>query len=98
MFLGRWVAGLRIASSWLAGMNKMAWPTFLFWNALGGIAWAASVALSIYFLGYVAEQAIESPGRPPPGVVAVAVVASSSTGARRRAVEARTTSAGGDGE
>src|SRR5215207_2823244 len=56
VFLGRWVAGLRIASSWLAGMNKMHWPTFLFWNALGGIVWAASVALSIYFLGGVAER------------------------------------------
>src|SRR5215204_3416222 len=44
VFLGRWVAGLRIASSWLAGMNRMSWPTFLVWNALGGIAWAASVA------------------------------------------------------
>src|SRR4051812_42199814 len=51
VFLGRWVAGLRIASSWLAGMNKMPWPTFVFWNALGGILWATSVSLSIYFLG-----------------------------------------------
>ncbi len=38
VFLGRWVAGLRIASAWLAGMNKMSWPTFLFWNALGDVA------------------------------------------------------------
>src|SRR5205085_10834635 len=62
VFLGRWVAGLRIASAWLAGMNKMSWPTFLFWNALGGIAWAASVALSIYFLGNVARDAIDVVG------------------------------------
>ena len=26
-------------------MNKMSWPTFLFWNALGGIVWAAGVGL-----------------------------------------------------
>ena len=45
VFLGRWVSGLRIASAWLAGMNKMDWPTFLFWNALGGIAWAASIGV-----------------------------------------------------
>ena len=45
VFLGRWVAGLRIASAWLAGMNRMRWPTFLFWNALGGIVWATSIAL-----------------------------------------------------
>src|SRR3954447_14386948 len=28
VFLGRWLAGLRIASAWLAGMNRMPWPTF----------------------------------------------------------------------
>ena len=42
VFLGRWVSGLRIASAWLAGINGMAWRVFLPWNALGGIAWAAS--------------------------------------------------------
>src|SRR3954470_1465483 len=31
VFLGRWVAGLRIASAWLAGMNGMRWPVFVFW-------------------------------------------------------------------
>src|SRR4051795_11236382 len=62
VFLGRWVAGLRIASAWLAGMHKMPWPTFLFWNALGGILWATSVCLSIYLLGDLAEHAIEVAG------------------------------------
>jgi membrane-associated protein len=62
VFLGRWVSGLRIASAWLAGMNKMAWPTFLFWNALGGIAWAASIGLGVYFLGHVAEEVISTAG------------------------------------
>ena len=62
VFLGRWVSGLRIASAWLAGMNKMDWPTFLFWNALGGIAWAASIGLGVYFLGHVAEQVISTAG------------------------------------
>ena len=47
VFLGRWVAGLRIASAWLAGMLRMRWPTFLFWNALGGICWATSIALGV---------------------------------------------------
>src|SRR5215207_5227751 len=62
VFLGRWVSGLRIASAWLAGMNKMAWPTFLFWNALGGIAWAASIGFGVYFLGHVAENIISTVG------------------------------------
>jgi len=29
VFLGRWVAGLRIAAAWLAGITKMPWPVFL---------------------------------------------------------------------
>ena len=73
VFLGRWVAGLRIASAWLAGMNGMRWPLFLFWNALGGIAWATSIALGIYFLGHVAEEVIATAG-PVAAVLAVAAL------------------------
>src|SRR5436190_15800367 len=51
VFLGRWIGGLRIAAAWLAGINRMHWPTFVFWNALGGIAWATSVGLAAYYLG-----------------------------------------------
>jgi membrane protein DedA with SNARE-associated domain len=74
VFLGRWVSGLRIASAWLAGMNRMDWPTFLFWNALGGIAWAASIALGVYFLGHVAEEVI-SPAGPAAAVLGVIALA-----------------------
>jgi membrane-associated protein len=98
VFLGRWVAGLRIASAWLAGMNKMSWPTFVFWNALGGICWAASVTLSIYFLGQAAESAMNIVGPAALGLVAVAVIAFIIYRLRKRAVESRTTSAGGEGE
>jgi membrane-associated protein len=69
VFLGRWVSGLRIASAWLAGINRMHWATFLFWNALGGIAWTLSVGLLAYFLGPTAEQLIRDGG-----LVGVAVV------------------------
>ncbi|HKP21566.1 MAG TPA: DedA family protein [Thermoleophilaceae bacterium] len=56
VFLGRWIAWLRITSAWLAGINRMHWPVFLFWNALGGIAWATSVGLLAYLLGRAAED------------------------------------------
>jgi membrane-associated protein len=56
VFLGRWIAWLRITSAWLAGINRMHWPLFLFWNALGGIAWATSVGLLAYLLGHAAED------------------------------------------
>lgn len=58
VFLGRWVTGLRIASAWLAGINRMSWPIFLVWNALGGIAWATSIGVGIYLLGHVAEDVL----------------------------------------
>ena len=62
VFLGRWVAGLRITSAWLAGVNRMSWPTFLFWNALGGICWAISIALAAYFAGRGAERIVNVAG------------------------------------
>src|SRR6478752_1695505 len=98
VFLGRWVAGLRIASSWLAGMNKMNWPTFLFWNALGGICWAASVVLTIYFLGSVAENVMNVIGPAAAGGVVLLIIGYLLYRRRRRAVDARTTNSGGEGE
>ena len=74
MFLGRWVAGLRIASAWLAGMNRMPWGRFLFWNALGGICWATSIALGAYFAGHVFDEIVGVGG------IAAAVVVSALIG------------------
>ena len=62
VFLGRWVTGLRITAAWMAGVTRMPWPTFLFWNALGGIAWAISIALLAYFVGHSAERFIHIAG------------------------------------
>jgi membrane protein DedA with SNARE-associated domain len=71
VFLGRWITGLRITSAWLAGVNRMPWPTFLFWNALGGIFWAASVSLVAYYLGRGAERVINTAGIGGAAVVIV---------------------------
>ena len=71
VFLGRWIAALRIAAACLAGINRMPWPVFLFWNALGGIAWATSVGLLAYFLGPTAERLFKYVGI---GGVAVVVI------------------------
>jgi membrane protein DedA with SNARE-associated domain len=51
VFFGRWLPGLRVLASWLAGANRMPWRSFLFWNALGGITWAATVGTAAYLLG-----------------------------------------------
>ncbi len=74
VFLGRWVAGLRIASAWLAGMNKMSWPRFLFWNALGGICWATSIGLGVYLAGHAFEKVIGVGGIIAGGVVGGAII------------------------
>jgi membrane-associated protein len=74
VFLGRWVAGLRIASAWLAGMNKMNWPTFLFWNALGGIVWACATGFAVYALGDVAERIFKVAGPAAAGLAIVALI------------------------
>jgi undecaprenyl-diphosphatase len=73
VFLGRWVAVLRIAAAWLAGINRMPWPVFLFWNALGGLAWATSVGLLAYAVGPTAERLFKVVGFAGVGVAAVAI-------------------------
>jgi membrane protein DedA with SNARE-associated domain len=62
VFFGRWMAWLRIWSAWLAGMNRMRWPSFVFWNAAGGIVWAVSVGLVAYYLGEAGDHAIKTAG------------------------------------
>jgi membrane-associated protein len=75
VFLGRWVTGLRITAAWMAGVTRMPWPTFLFWNALGGIAWATSIGLVAYFVGQSAEKFIHIAGLGGAAVVILAGVA-----------------------
>jgi membrane protein DedA with SNARE-associated domain len=101
VFLGRWVTLLRIASAWLAGINGMSWPTFVVFNALGGICWAASVGFSVYLLGHFAEKAIAIVGPLALGGVIVLGALWLLWMRRQRrgdAVEARSTSSGADGE
>jgi membrane-associated protein len=62
VFFGRFVLGLRVWASWLAGATRMPWHSFLFWNACGGITWATAVGLLAYFLGHSASNAIEAFG------------------------------------
>jgi membrane protein DedA with SNARE-associated domain len=85
VFLGRWFAGLRIAAAWLAGINRMPWPSFLFWNATGGIAWAVSIGVLAYALGESAEKAIRAAGLfGAAGVVVGGIAALLYVRARRR--------------
>ncbi|MGD0453770.1 MAG: DedA family protein, partial [Solirubrobacteraceae bacterium] len=62
VFFGRFLLGLRIWASWLAGATRMRWRAFVLWNALGGIAWASAIGLIAYFLGHSAGSAVEAFG------------------------------------
>jgi membrane protein DedA with SNARE-associated domain len=62
VFLARWIALVRFAAAWLAGINHMRFRQFFFWNALGGITWAITYGLVGYFLGSAAADAISTFG------------------------------------
>jgi membrane protein DedA with SNARE-associated domain len=99
VFLGRWMAWLRIWSAWLAGINRMRWPQFVFWNAAGGIAWATSVGLVAYYLGEAGDRAIRTAGLAGGASVVVSgAVVLVLLRRRRRREEERLEGPSGDGE
>jgi len=74
VFFGRFVLGLRVWASWLAGATHMHWRSFVLWNALGGIVWASAIGLIAYFLGHSAGNAIEAFGLFGLAAVLIALV------------------------
>ena len=58
VFFGRFIAILRFTAAWVAGLGRMHWWLFLFWNAAGGIIWATAVGLVAYYGGQAAADAI----------------------------------------
>jgi membrane protein DedA with SNARE-associated domain len=62
VFFGRFILGLRVWASWLAGATRMDWRSFVVWNALGGICWATAIGLLSYSLGHAAGDAVKTFG------------------------------------
>src|ERR1700761_2537343 len=62
VFFARWIALIRFAAAWLAGINGMPLRQFFFWNALGGISWGVTYGLVGYFAGSAAADAISKFG------------------------------------
>ncbi len=62
VFLARWVALVRFAAAWLAGINEMPFGQFFLYNALGGITWGVTVCLAGYYVGDAAGRVITSFG------------------------------------
>jgi membrane protein DedA with SNARE-associated domain len=58
VFLARFFGGVRVTGAWMAGLTRMRWWRFLFWNAAGGIVWAVAVSLVAFYAGKAAADAI----------------------------------------
>jgi membrane protein DedA with SNARE-associated domain len=62
VFFGRWIALVRVAAAWLAGINHMPFHVFFFWNALGAVTWGTTFGLVGYFGGTAAAHVITQVG------------------------------------
>jgi undecaprenyl-diphosphatase len=71
VFFGRWLPGLRVVASWLAGAERMPWQRFVLWNALGGIAWASTIGALAYVLGKSAAGSLGVIGLVAVGVAVI---------------------------
>jgi membrane protein DedA with SNARE-associated domain len=56
VFLGRFIALLRILAGPLAGALKMRYARFLVANVAGGICWAGGTTALVYYAGVAAER------------------------------------------
>jgi membrane protein DedA with SNARE-associated domain len=90
VFFGRFIAVLRFTAAWVAGLGRMHWWSFLFWNAAGGICWATAVGLVAYYGGKAAADAITRYGAyAAAGVAVLALVAWLALHFGRRRLEKR---------
>jgi membrane protein DedA with SNARE-associated domain len=74
VFFGRFVAILRYTVAWVAGLSRMPWWRFLFWNAAGAIVWATAVGLIAYYGGKAVADTIARYGVYAGIGIAVAIV------------------------
>lgn len=74
VFFARFLGGVRVTGAWMAGITRMSWWKFLFWNALGGIVWAVAVGLVSFYAGKAAADAIARYGVYGGIAIAVAFV------------------------
>jgi membrane protein DedA with SNARE-associated domain len=74
VFLGRFVALLRIFAGPLAGMHGMPWGSFLVANAAGGAVWVASVVTVGVLLGSNLDRALNIVSKAGYGGLGVVLV------------------------
>jgi membrane protein DedA with SNARE-associated domain len=90
IFIARFVTVLRVTAAWMAGVSRMDWWRFLFWNATGGIAWAVGYGLASYYAGKAVADAIAHYGAIGGGIlVGLVVLAVVAVAVYRRRLERR---------
>ena len=79
VFIARFITGLRVFGAVLAGASGLRWPSFVFYNAAGAIAWSTAIAIAGYSLAYsweTLERWIRRSGLVGLAVVAAIVIVS----------------------
>jgi membrane protein DedA with SNARE-associated domain len=74
IFIGRWIAWIRFAVAWLAGINHVPFGTFFTWNALGAITWGTTYGLVGYLGGAAVANVVERFGIYAGIVLVVAIL------------------------
>jgi membrane protein DedA with SNARE-associated domain len=74
VFIARWIALIRFAAAWLAGINHMRFRTFFVYNALGAITWAFTFGLVGYFGGEAAGHVLSQVGIAGAILLALSIV------------------------
>ena len=95
VFLGRWTALFRAVMPGAAGLSRLRYRTFLFYNALGGIAWGLTFTLAGYFAGKSYERVVSIAGKASTGILVAVVLGISGFLVWRRVRERRQLSAEG---
>jgi len=75
VFLARWIALVRFAAAWLAGINRMRFRQFFFWNALGGITWGVTYGLVGYYAGEAGAGVLAKFGAIGAGILVALFIA-----------------------
>lgn len=75
VFIGRFIALIRPFIPFVAGIFKMPWGIFLFWNVLSGLIWAGLYLTLGYFFGTALQSIVEWSGRAGALLLIIAIFA-----------------------
>lgn len=76
VLLGRFTAFFRAVMPALAGLSRMHYPTFLFWNASGAVVWGVGSCIIGYIAGESYERVATMIGTASTVVIAIVIIGS----------------------